>query len=388
MLAGLVGTKADQEETVKHNAAFTYESQVQLLNQNVTEWMLGTVKISDDDVHTPQPDTYSVLSRYYRCLLAPNYTVFSNTSSQEQWIQDHGQQPSSHYVVSLESPHNAIHLAVGGYYQKGIYNADPILGANGDMGDNETAAFDPIFYFHHCFVDYTFAVWQRLWNLEKRGSLTVIKADPPYPGTFLQEGQPPNFGIGTQLDMSTLLYPFENSRRELYTSDDMTDLKELGISYGPGSLDPLLQSVGLGQRKSPFDILHSQLDHRLIAGGSPDASNPFPLIKWVHGINRADYEGSFIIRLYAEGHDGKEVEVGREPVLSRRNVRGCRNCQNHLEVHFHVPIDDKALQLLQGPNKAEIKWYTKIQTRDRENPILIPARGQVPIIDDLRSPRS
>lgn len=380
-LSGLVGTEADQEETAKHNAVYANQSQnVKILNNNVTEWMLGTLKIPDDDKHTPRPDTYSVRARYYRCLLAPNYTVFSNTSSQAQWIKDHGQEPSSHYVVALESPHNAIHLSLGGFYQEGVYNADVIRGANGDMGDNESAGFDPIFFFHHCFIDYTFAVWQRLWNLEKRGSLTVIK---DYPGTILQEGQPPNFGIGTHLDMTIPLYPFENSRRELYTSDDMTDLKELGISYGPGSLDPLLE---LGHTKSPFDILDSKLDHRIIAGSSPNAPNPFALIKWVHGINRADYEGSFIIRLYAEGYDGKEVEVGREPVLSRRNVKGCRNCQNHLEVHFHVPIDHTALQVLQGPNNAEIKWRTKIQTRDRQNPIFIPTPGQgraMPVIEDL-----
>ena len=381
MLAGLVGTEADREETAKHNAIYANQSQnVQILNNNVTEWMLGTVKIPDDDEHSRQPDTYSVLARYYRCLFAPNYTVFSNTTSQAQWIQENGQQPSSNYVVSLESPHNAIHLSLGGFYQAGVYNADPIRGANGDMGDNETAGFDPIFYFHHCFIDYTFATWQRFWGLEKRGSLTVIDN---YPGTILQEGQPPNFPVGTKINMTTPLYPFEKPTGGIYTSEDMTDLSELGIVYGPGSFSPLLDLIDPKKAKSPFDILYSKLDQRLTAGSSPDTPNPFSLIKWVHGINRVDYEGSFIIRLYAETHDGKEVEVGREPVLSRRNVLGCRNCQNHLEVNFHVPIDQKALQVLQGPNKAEIKWYAKIQTRDQENSIFIPRDSKAPVIDDL-----
>ena len=115
MLAGLVGTESDKKETAAHNADYTDQSKnAQMLNDNVLEWMLGTVKIADDGKDTTEtPDTYSVLARYYRCLAAPNYTVFSNTTSQAQWIKDNGQQNSSHYVVSLESPHNAIHLALG-----------------------------------------------------------------------------------------------------------------------------------------------------------------------------------------------------------------------------------------------------------------------------------
>ena len=134
------------------------------------------------------------------------------------------------------------------------------------MGDNETAAFDPIFYFHHCFIDYTFAAWQQLWGLEKRGSLTVIKG---YAGTILKEGQPPNFPVGTKIDMKTLLYPFENSRRELYTSDDMTDLKELGISYGPGSYSFLLDLVGKLKAKTPLDYIGVRPPVDLIGTKSP-----------------------------------------------------------------------------------------------------------------------
>ena len=59
---------------------------------------------------------------------------------------------------------------------------------NEDMGDKETAGFNLIFFFHHCFIDYTFAVWQRLHNRTKRGDLTLI---PDYPGTILKVGQPP-----------------------------------------------------------------------------------------------------------------------------------------------------------------------------------------------------
>ena len=361
---------------------------VKILNDNVTQWLLGTVDIPGDDPEQ-KPDTYSVQLRFLRSLCAPNYTVFSNMASQNKWIEDHGQTPESHYVVSLESPHNAIHLAVGGFYQEGEFNAGPIPGANGDMGDNETASFDPIFWFHHCFIDYTFSVWQRVSGHTKRGSLTVIR---DYPGTILRTGQPPNYPRGTQIDMTTPLIPFEKPSGGYYTSDDVTDLNELGITYAPGSLDPLFKKR-TASSKSPFDLINPEFFDPmelagLIAGSDPRAENPFPRTKWVHNIDRAQYEGSFVVRLYAKGHDGEEVEMGREAVLSRWNAKKCRNCQDHLEVVFYVPIDAKTLGVLEGPKKAKIVWRVEVQTRDgRRHTISSPpqpkARG--PGVKDLMS---
>jgi len=377
-----VGTEEDVKQTTVHNAKFPDPVQnIATLNNNVTEWLLGTVKIPDDGQGTPQPDTYSIYARFLRCLLAPNYTVFSNTAAQNQWIKDHGQDPSSHYVVALESPHNAIHLSIGGFYQEGEYNADPIPGANGDMGDNETAGFDPIFFFHHCFIDYTFHVWQKLWGHTKRGSLSIIK---DYPGTILKEGQPPNFDIGYKITLDTTpLVPFEQpgQPRTFYTSNDATDLNELGIAYGPGSLDHLLPRPGVA-RKSPYELIIPKFP-TLVAGSNPNEPNPFRLTKRVHNISRSDYEGSFVVRLYAQGHDGKEVEVGREPILSRWSVHKCRNCQNNLDVDLYVPIHQKTLQHFEG---GEIKWRVAIQARDKLHefsPVLRGGEQDGPQIHDL-----
>lgn len=458
-----MGTEEARKQTEVHNAAFTNQAQnTQILNDNVTEWLLGTVKIPDDVYGTRRPDTYSVRSRFLRSLFAPNYTVFSNIRSQNQWIKDHGHGPSSHYVVSLESPHNAIHLALGGFYQAGEYNASPIRGANGDMGDNDTASFDPIFHFHHSFIDYVFSVWQRRWGFTTRGSLTVI---PDHDGTILKTGQPPNFPPGTHLDMTTPLYPFQMPSGEYYNSDDVTDLNDLGIAYGPGSLDVLTVDVDPASQKSLVDTLDSQFDHMTLArsdphvhgplahpitlagsdpitlagsdpitlagsdpitlagsdaktltrsdaktlagsnpitlagsdsitlaGSDPTANNPFPVIKWVHHINRAQFKGSFVVRLYAQGHDGKEVEVGREAILSRWGLEGCLNCQSHLDVDLYVPIDATTLEYLQGTKKAEIGWRVWIQTHELLHHIADPDQEDdeeeevdvfEPLVDDL-----
>lgn len=53
-----------------------------------------------------------------------------------------------------------------------------VVGSNGDMGENETAGFDPIFFFHHCNIDRVFWLWQRRHNALKK--LDVMDG---YPGT-------------------------------------------------------------------------------------------------------------------------------------------------------------------------------------------------------------
>jgi tyrosinase len=179
-----VGTPEDRRKTAEHNSAYTDQAtNTDILNENVTQWLLGTVKIPKDPAYPDVaiPDTYSVRAKFYTCLDAPNFTVFSNTASQAQWTKDTRERDSLIHrtIFSLESPHNAIHLALGGFYERGKYHASPIEGANGDIGDNNVAGFDPVFYFHHCYIDYVFSVWQKRKNLTTRGSLTIINSTPP-----------------------------------------------------------------------------------------------------------------------------------------------------------------------------------------------------------------
>jgi tyrosinase len=51
-------------------------------------------------------------------------------------------------MTSLESIHDTVHGDVGG---------------NGHMGDPDVAAFDPIFWLHHCQVDRILALWQAVY---------------------------------------------------------------------------------------------------------------------------------------------------------------------------------------------------------------------------------
>jgi len=87
---------------------------------------------------------------YHKCLQAPTYNVFSNTTSASSYQNKH-----KVAVCSLEAPHNSTHLAVGGYSAPKVVNegvsgdmAGIVSGANGDMGENNTAASCPHAHTH------------------------------------------------------------------------------------------------------------------------------------------------------------------------------------------------------------------------------------------------
>jgi tyrosinase len=306
-LSGLLGTPADQQATRDHNAGFpNYAANVKTLDANIMAWLTLPV-------YSGKQNRGLVVDKFHACLDAPNYTLFSNTTSQRAWNDAN---PSSS-VTSLESPHNYIHLAVGGFDTPN-YNASPISGANGDMGENDTAALDPIFYFHHCFIDYTFWIWQRRHRATK--GFTIDIQDP---GASYANNQPPaGANPGDQLTMATPMIPFQHDDGTMFVSNDCVDIEgQLGYTYGPGSLD---------------DFAVSPETTALLT-----AAGPTNQVR-VSGIDRSKIAGSFIIAAYAEV-DGMHRLVGAEAVLSRWTVVGCANCQTRLRAGSHFQVASEKL---------------------------------------------
>jgi tyrosinase len=220
--SGLVGPK-DIAATDAHNAtmnALGDDVTNGYLNGNVKNWL--AFSITNHEGHTFYT---GARAKYRRCLDAPNYTVFSNTTSATQYNEDNfgvthyveagapGQ--ATEAVVPIESPHNDIHLALGGWEIPGV-DYDNIAGANGDMGENDTAGLDPIFFFHHSFIDKTFWQWQQKW-----GKTTKLDVIPHYPGTNSVDSQGPTPGVSGNvwLDMKSPLYPFTNGHGKTLTGD-------------------------------------------------------------------------------------------------------------------------------------------------------------------------
>jgi tyrosinase len=299
-LSGLVGSDADKAATEKHNAQYpNYDTNVALLNNNITNWL--TVAIIVDG----KPAPTHIKHKYEACLDAPNYTLFSNTTSAAQWnsLLNSG----APKVVPLESPHNDMHLAVGGFDVPTQGDFSSISGANGDMGENDTAAMDPIFFFHHCFVDRVFWLWQ-----QKHGATDKLEIWQEYPGTNSADNQGPTPGVAPNswLTLETPLNPFKKRDGSAYTSLDCVNIERLGYTYGPGSLEI------------------NEQNRALAAALAPGRSNKRLMVS---GINRAGIRGSFIVASYVV-IDGKRQLAGFESVLSRWSVQGCANCQTHLEV--------------------------------------------------------
>jgi tyrosinase len=313
-LSGLVGTQADRDRTAQHNAGFpSYNANVKTLDANIMAWLTLPV--------TSGGKTRGLIAdKFKACLDAPTYTLFSNTTSMTNWNNHH----KDDLVTALESPHNFMHLAVGGF-DIPAYDASPIAGANGDMGENDTAGLDPIFFFHHCFIDYTFWIWQR-----RNGTTKAFTIDPGDPGAayIAQVGsnnQPPaGADPNAKMSMNTELLPFLHDNSKPYVSADCIDIQgQLNYTYGPGSLDRFAEPAAVAAlaavEKEPGRTIH------------------------VTGLDRSKIAGSFLVAAYAE-QNGKHQLVGVEPVLSRWDVGGCSNCQTHLKATADFRISAATLE--------------------------------------------
>lgn len=163
-------------QTKAHNAELQKqppEAVTKMLNDNVRTWLTEKTYINSDN----QRINAGKIDNFNACPKAPKYMLFFNTTSVNKWNKDH---PSSKdpLVVSLEEPHSGLHLAIGGFDIPRQANRSAYEFANGDMGDNETAGYDPVFYFIHCFIDYIFWKWQVLHSQ----TTDLVIEDPDYPG--------------------------------------------------------------------------------------------------------------------------------------------------------------------------------------------------------------
>lgn len=321
--SGLVGTPEDERRTAEHNAHWTYPEAVRVLDRNIRAWLNHEIVIHGRTVTT------GVHQAYVECLRAPNYTVFSNTTSAAAWA-DNAPAP----VVPLESPHNKMHLAVGGFDVPGVEDDAVIPGANGDMGENDTAGLDPIFYFHHCFVDRVFWLWQ-----QRHGAVDDLPIIDGYPGTNSADSQGATPGVppNAWLSMDTPLQPFtrtEDGGQRSWVGRDAFDIEgQLGYTYGPGSLEDLPEALAAEEAPAPGPKVH------------------------VTGINRGNVRGSFVVAAFVEA-EGERKLLGTEAVLSRWHVAGCANCQTHLLASATFPLHGLDLAEL-GEDAVEVEVHTR-----------------------------
>lgn len=194
-----ITTEAHNKKMEENGIVWTNEQ----LNRNVKAWL------NDITYETSQGNRLGadLRKKFEKCLEAPNYTVFSNTTSAQRWNDDHADMVGFLPAVSLESPHNGMHLAIGGI-QVPAQDASAIPDANGDMAENDTASFDPIFYLHHAFIDLMFWRWQII--NEQTNELRIESEFVHYPGTNSVDAQGPTPGVpgNKWLTLDDTLDPF------------------------------------------------------------------------------------------------------------------------------------------------------------------------------------
>ncbi|KAI0908841.1 hypothetical protein F4823DRAFT_463825 [Ustulina deusta] len=320
--SGLVSDKY-KRETEEHNRVYQAMGTVETtkkLNTNVFTWLFASSYINDKGERLPA----GIRRRYIDCLDAPNYTVFSNTSSAEQWNTEH----RGKVIYPIENPHNNIHAAVGGFEVPGDDDYDYIHFANGDMGENETAAFDPIFFFHHCWIDYLFWNWQ-------------VKHQSTEGFTFLKRGYQ---GVDNYTPDSPL-EPFK--RRDgctPLTSQDVANIANLGYTY-----DCLISH--------PRDGREAYL---------PSTS---PRLK-IPSLSRRGISGSFVISTWVKDeHGNKQDLISADAVLSRWNLSSCSNCQEHLDFDHFVPLlgwNKQDAEKKHGKRQFAYKIHTRQDPEGRE----------------------
>lgn len=337
--SGLVGTPEVAKATEEYNSQFSAIEGAELLNENFKQW-LRTPGGINQSAKVQVKDGNGIMYQYFNCLKAPNYTVFSNTTSANQYNNEHvGHQ------YPLEAPHNDAHLAIGGY---SAISSGAFKMANGDMGENNTAGLDPIFFLHHCFVDYTFWTWQR-----HNGHTESFGIEKGYQGTKTSDkgGQGPANGqeYDETLTMDSGLKPYlrDNEAHDFVTSRDMIDIAKLGYTFMPGSMDLYLGS------QNPITT-------------DTDATSSKKLR--ITNVRKDQFNGSFVIYAFVKIPSGEVKYVGHYTVLSRFDVITCANCQTYMNIDVIIPIPhDIAKEIFQDDAtrlNTGVTFNIKIQRTD------------------------
>ncbi|KAF8552143.1 Di-copper centre-containing protein [Imleria badia] len=194
----------------------------------------------------------------------PNmWGYFSNTGAQSDGVTP----PMDVMPPSIEESHNMVHLDTGG---------------NGTMSVNEYAAFDPIFYLHHCNVDRLYAFWEYLYSdywigngwKSQSGDVNQFVTDS---GTFWQD-------TDATVDHATSLLPFRTKALDYWTSDNTRGLLSTSptnkyYTY-PAITDPTTGTVV--QVDVPYDTTNLPLRQQYQKALYNEWSQDLPAIAQTH----------------------------------------------------------------------------------------------------------
>ncbi|KAK4631916.1 Tyrosinase [Fulvia fulva] len=165
-------------------------------NADVSGDEQSVVNAFDSVRQTLQDQVYSLLAN------CDNYLYFSNDA------------PGGTYAKcanSLEQIHNSVHTTGGGPGSKDV--------SGGHLTYLPLAAFDPIFWFHHCQVDRIFALWQTIYP----NSYGADQVAPHHTWTIPE---------GSTQGIDSDLTPFRDSPNSFWTTRKVRDWQNtFGYTY-------------------------------------------------------------------------------------------------------------------------------------------------------------
>ncbi|KAG8667848.1 hypothetical protein FPOAC2_13050 [Fusarium poae] len=162
--------------------------------------------------------TASLRDAFYRVLTIEKFEDFATKRKPGAGPKKNGGNTKDYAFDSAENIHDNLHGWCGGD------RTDPDAEENvllGHMSHVPLAAFDPVFWLHHCNVDRLIAIWQILHDDQWFVDEDVRNKEQ---GNFFLEFAHP----GRATDN---LRPFHNSDGKYFTSNDVREVTKLGYTY-------------------------------------------------------------------------------------------------------------------------------------------------------------
>ncbi|CUA76314.1 hypothetical protein RSOLAG22IIIB_12197 [Rhizoctonia solani] len=262
--------------------------------------------------------------------------------------------PYSWGATPLEQSHNTVHLLVGGI---------------GHMADNDTAAFDPIFFLHHCNVDRLLAFWEHIYPEYTAGTQGYLQPDGITRAPFTQSGGTWLEAEDQEVHDQSPLWPFRNSNYRHWNSQDSHSLMYTSDPDAPASVynkyytypdivdkeghrvkidtDPAKRTE-LKVREQQRRYLQNYFDYAPQKGPNDSKYHREYFVRV--SLHPAFVEGSHSLVVSIKVGD-KPYKFGSVAVLSRGASDKCGNCQAQraggVRVRGIVPIPYEQVSQLQ-----------------------------------------
>ncbi|KAH6869516.1 hypothetical protein B0T10DRAFT_418433 [Thelonectria olida] len=300
-------------------------------------------------------------------LFSPQYSDTWGTFASTKWFAESAQDISTGYM-SLEYIHNNVHNLCGG--------SQANKAGLGHMSDVPVAAFDPVFWLHHCNIDRLLSMWQSLnwnswWNIPEppndNDNVPDVKPDAPLQPFHTSETTTPDQGF--------------------YTSNDARDWTKLRYSYDDlvpkpeavepnGTLNEARYKTDLAAHirtlyPSTIEYYQKLYEDRAIENKEFFGPNNTEAMSWNDYIINVIYDRyalngtSYVIEFWLGGADndpnstfsfkenfiGQVYSFGGLVPASEENPSGCANCGSQkakkvlsrAQVPLTIPIISQAL---------------------------------------------